>query len=101
MKEQIIPMAWSPLSGGKLIHPVDEKSKRIKAKLTKIAEEMHIHEISQLILAWLLAHPSGIVPVIGSGKIKHVQSVAESTKIKLSREDWFRIYIASTGTELP
>ena len=48
-----------------------------------------------------MAHPSGIIPVIGSGNIKHVKSAISSTEIELSREDWFRIYIAATGQELP
>ncbi|MCB2208914.1 MAG: aldo/keto reductase [Bacteroidetes bacterium] len=101
MKEHIVPMAWSPLAGGKLIHPNDEKSRRIHSKLSEIAEEMEIAEINQLVLAWLFAHPSGIIPILGTGKIEHVQSAVDSTKIKLSREDWFRIYIAATGRELP
>jgi len=101
MKAHILPMAWSPLAGGKLLHPVDEKSRRIHEKLAEIATEYQNSDIEQILLAWLLAHPSGIVPVIGTGKIQHLKSAVASTKIQLSREDWFRIYIAATGMELP
>ncbi|MEE4258764.1 MAG: aldo/keto reductase [Bacteroidales bacterium] len=101
MKEHIIPMAWSPLAGGKLINPMDEKSHRIHKKLNEIAAEKGIDEISELALAWLLAHPAGIVPVIGTGSIQHLKSAIKTTKIHLSREDWFRIYITATGMELP
>lgn len=101
MKEGIIPMAWSPLAGGKLINTIDEKSKQIHLKLAEIAEEMGIVKISQLILAWLNSHPSGIVPIIGTGNIEHAKSATASTEIKLSREDWFRIYISASGKELP
>ena len=101
MKAHILPMAWSPLAGGKLLHPVDEKSRRIHEKLAEIAAEYQNSDIEQILLAWLLAHPSGIVPVIGTGKIQHLKSAVASTKIQLSREDWFRIYIAATNMELP
>ena len=101
MKAHIIPMAWSPLAGGKLLHPADEKSYRIHEKLTEVASEKGTDDISQIALAWLLAHPSCIGPVIGTGKIQHLKSAVESTKIHLSREDWYRIYIAATGMELP
>ncbi len=101
MKEDIMPMSWSPLAGGKLIQPIDEKSRRIHLKLHEISNELGISDISQLILAWLLTHPSGIVPIIGTGKLEHLKSAVGSTEIKLSREDWFRIYIAATGKELP
>ena len=63
--------------------------------------EMGIQNMEQLIIAWLMAHPSGIIPVIGSGKMKHVKSAIVSTEKELSREDWFRIFIAATGQELP
>jgi predicted oxidoreductase len=101
LKDKIVPMAWSPLAGGKLMRPTDNKSTRINAILKSIASELGIQHIGQLILAWLLAHPSGIVPILGSGKIENVKSLISTNGIKLSREDWFRIYIASTGRELP
>lgn len=101
MKENITPMSWSPLAGGKLIQPDDDRSNRIHLKLKEISNELEISDISQLILAWLLAHPSGIVPIIGTGKLEHAQSAVASTEIKLSLEDWFRIYIEATGKELP
>lgn len=101
MKEHIIPMAWSPLAGGKLVNPVDEKSARINEKLIEISNELGINGVEPLILSWLLAHPSGIIPILGTGKIEHLRAAVTSTDINLSREDWFRIYMAATGKELP
>lgn len=100
-KEKIIPMAWSPLAGGKLMQPTDEKSQRVLSVLIEIAAEMGVKEISQLVLAWLLAHPSGIIPIIGTGNIKHLRSAVASAEIQLSREDWYRIFVAASGVELP
>ncbi|MDD3642703.1 MAG: aldo/keto reductase, partial [Candidatus Krumholzibacteria bacterium] len=52
-------------------------------------------------LAWLLAHPAGIVPVIGTGRLERIEQAVESLRIDLSREDWFRVWTASQGRDVP
>lgn len=101
LKNKIHPMAWSPLAGGKLLKPSDEKSIRINKCLIQIAEEMEIESIDKLIYAWLFSHPCGIIPIVGSSKIERIKLAKESIGIKLSTEHWFRIYSASTGVKLP
>lgn len=100
-KEKIKPMAWSPLAGGKLINPQDNKANRIHQVLCEIAEELNINSIEKIILAWLLNHPAGIIPILGTGKIDRLNIAAEAISLKLSLEQWYRIYNASTGVELP
>ncbi len=97
----ISPMAWSPLAGGKIISPVDEKSKRIQKGLFKIQEKYPAFSIDQIALAWLLMHPAGIQPILGSGNVKHLKSALSAQEIQLSLEDWFFLYTCSTGQEVP
>lgn len=100
-QEGIHPMAWSPLAGGKLIHPMDEESRRIHRRLSELADRLQISSIDILIFAWLLRHPVGIIPVIGTGKIERVRQAIKALEIDLSTEDWFRIYEAGLGHPVP
>jgi predicted oxidoreductase len=52
-------------------------------------------------LAWLLNHPSGIIPVLGSGNIDRIKHSVKAAKIKLTREQWFSVWCTSTGADLP
>ena len=101
LKENIHPMGWSPLAGGRLMNPDDEKGKRILDKLKEIAIDLHVSEIEKVIYAWILKHPSKIIPVIGSGKTERLKLAVDSLKLNLSREQWFEILIASQGHPVP
>ena len=101
IKEQIKPMAWSPLSGGELFHPKTEKEIRILKVIEKITQEVGAKNIEQVIYAWLLKHPSQIMPIVGTGKIEHVQAAIDGLHLELSMEQWYEIFNASTGVELP
>lgn len=99
-RKAIKPMAWSPFAGGKLSHASDEKSQRIVATAQQIAQEKGIEAYEKILYAWLLVHPAGIIPVLGTGKIERIKTAIESLDIQLCREDWFRIYVASLGREV-
>jgi predicted oxidoreductase len=53
------------------------------------------------VLAWLLKHPSGIIPVIGTTKPSNIQTTARATEINTDRESWYRILLAARGQKLP
>ena len=100
MTEQIHPMGWSPLAGGLLVNPQDDKSNRIAEKLKKIAEELNT-SVDQLIYAWILYHPVKVIPIVGSGKIDRLKKAVNAQTLSISREQWYQIYNASRGYELP
>lgn len=99
-KYGISPMAWSPLAGGKLFSQNTDQTSRLHKLFSELKDKYNA-EPDQLALAWIISHPSNIFPVIGSGKIERVTSAAESCKISLSKEDWFKIWTASMGHEVP
>lgn len=99
--KKIAPMAWSPLAGGELFNPKTDKGKRVHAVLQNIANDLDNISLDQVILQWLLMHPSRIIPVLGTGKIDRVQSAVKAMQVKLTLEQWFEIYIAAAGQELP
>ncbi len=97
----ISPMAWSPLGGGELFWGNSEKIIRLRNELQKIGEELGGASVDQVALSWLLLHPSKIVPVLGTGNIARIKSAADSLNFNLSRDQWFRIWTASAGVEVP
>jgi predicted oxidoreductase len=101
LEKRIKPMAWCPMARGKLINPTDEKSVRIVKVLKEIAGELNADGIDKIIYSWLFMHPSAIMPINGSGKIDHIRRTAEALELKMSLEQWSRIFTASRGTALP
>jgi len=101
MQHKIKPMAWSPLAGGKLLNPQDDKGKRILKALEEVALELSVKNVDQIVYSWLLNHPANIIPLIGSGKIDRLQNAVDSLSIIMSLAQWFKIYTAATGQELP
>jgi len=51
-------------------------------------------------LAWLLKHPAGIVPILGSGKIERIKAAVKAESIPLSREEWYRVLAKFQGREV-
>jgi predicted oxidoreductase len=101
LKEKLKPMAWSPLAGGRIIVPNEEKEQRIFDSLTEVANELDVDRVDKIIYSWLLKHPTSIIPIIGSGKIERIKYAIEALNIKMSTEQWLKIYIASAGKPLP
>jgi predicted oxidoreductase len=95
------PMAWSPFGGGDLFVPDDPKPKRVRKALEQVAAEFDDASIDQIALAWLLRHPANIIPIIGTGNSERIKSAAGSEEFILSREQWFQIWEASAGHEVP
>lgn len=92
-KDGIVPMAWSPLGGGDLPAALVEE-------LKKWADEFGTTP-QVIALAWLMQHPAGILPVIGTTKEDHLVKSKEALSIKLDRQQWYSIYQASTGVRIP
>ena len=101
LKEKIKPMAWSPVAGGKLISPLDEKGYRVLQALTEVADELNVTPVDKVIYAWLLKHPASVLPVVGSGKIERIKHAVDALNVDMSLEQWYMIFIAAKGKELP
>lgn len=101
MKRRVAPMAWAPLGGGAVLRGRSKQALSVRAALASIGRRTGIRRLEQLALAWLLKHPSRIVPVIGTGDPERIAAAAASTDIELSREDWFAVLAASRGRDVP
>jgi predicted oxidoreductase len=101
LRLKISPMAWSPLDGGKLIAADDRRTQQVRRALAEIGKELNDATIEQVALAWILAHPARIIPVVGTCNKERVLSSAHAAELKLTREQWFFILQASAGAPVP
>ncbi len=88
------PMAWSPLGGGALFQDGEPR-----ATVSKIALQNGVDEAA-VAIAWLLAHPVGILPVMGTNRIDRIAGFSDALKVKMDRETWFELYTAALGHEV-
>jgi len=101
LKEKIKPMAWSPMAGGNILNPSGEKGQRVLNALLEVAGELNDESVDKIIYAWILKHPANILPIVGTGKISRIKNAVEALDIDMTLEQWFKIYIAAKGEELP
>lgn len=106
--EKITPMAWSPLAGGLIGNGAGRllaaqqsyRPERFLPVLDAIAQERGTSRII-IALAWLLRHPSQIVPIIGSVRPQRIAEAVKATELELTREEWYRLLVAARGEPLP
>lgn len=93
--------AWSPLGSGSISADAeDERSRKINAAAEIIARR-HACDISEVLIAWVLAHPSEIKPVLGTSRIDRMKSALSATSLTLEKEEWFMLLRASLGRDVP
>lgn len=100
-KARIRPMAWSCLGGGAIFTGETAQAKRVREELELIRVEVGANSIDEVIYAWVRKLPSKPLPIIGSGKIERVESAISALSIELTREQWYRVWIASKGHGVP
>jgi predicted oxidoreductase len=94
----ICPMAWSPTAGGRLFDREDEAGMRVRKLVEEeLSEKYGGATLDQIAFAWLLAHPSRIVPVLGTNKEARMESAVKGASIELERQDWYALWEAAQG----
>jgi predicted oxidoreductase len=97
----LVPMAWSPLAGGRLFTAADERSQRVRDCLSSLAHKYDVPHVETIAYAWLLMHPSHVVPVLGTGNETRLKAALSAFQISLERDDWFQLLKASVGHDVP
>jgi len=96
--KKITPMAWSPL--GIVFKKDTQQTRRIHKQLGELMDKYNATE-DQLLLAWIMKHPSNIHPVIGTTDKNRIINAIKASEIELELEDWFLILVASQGHKVP
>jgi len=74
--------------------------KPIVAALDSLAQQRGVTR-STVALAWLLKHPSKIVPIIGSTKPESIRAAVKALDFELSRDEWYTLLASARGEKLP
>ena len=107
LEMSITPLAYSPLGSGWLSGRRDPPADappaivRTLAALVEMGPAYGGATPGQLALAWLLAHPAKIIPLVGSNNPAHIQEAAAAASITLSRTDWYNLWTAARGVSVP
>ena len=96
----LTPLAWSPLGGGRLAAPETARDIAVDAALDAFAAPRGIGR-SIAAYSWLMAHPAGIIPIIGSQNPARIAEGAIALTVQWSRQDWYAVLVAARGEKLP
>ena len=89
-------MAWSPLGGGDLMTASNELTHRLDSIATRSGVDR-----AAVATALLLAHPAKITPVLGTNNLDRISAISAAETVQLDRQDWFSLYEAALGSEVP
>ena len=96
--ERRVPaMAWSPLAGGRMLA---EAPAGLRARMDALGAASGT-DWSAVAVAWLLAHPSGILPVMGTNSLGRIATISDALRVPMDRQTWFELYTLATGHEVP
>ncbi len=107
-EKKITPLAWSPLGGGLLADggkdllpgQMDYEPSRVSAVVDWLAHQRKLPK-EVIALAWLLKHPSKMIPIVGSSNPERIRCMAQADAIELSREEWYHLLTAARRDPLP
>ncbi len=101
LERDLAVLAWSPLGGGRLVgQGTDDRGRAVIEALDVVAREQLVDRAA-VALAWIMAHPSRPIPIVGSQTPERIKASADALRVKLSRTQWYAILTASRGVPLP
>lgn len=100
MRLGLTPLAWSPLGGGRLPSPTTARDVAVAAELDRVAGEQGVSR-SVAAYGWLMAHPAGIVPIVGSQSPERIVEATKALAMRWTRADWYAVLVAARGEKLP
>ncbi|WP_242187849.1 aldo/keto reductase [Sphingomonas sp. CARO-RG-8B-R24-01] len=93
-------LAWSPLGGGRIGSPEDDRSKAVSVALDVVAQDAGVSRAAAA-YAWIMAHPARAIPIVGTQNAARIAEIADVYKVRFTRQSWYDVLIASRGERLP
>lgn len=102
MERDMLVLAWSPLGQGRLASP-DAGDAQVQATVQALDVVAHAQGVSRTAAAyaWILAHPSRPVPIVGTQQPQRIREAADALKVSFSRPEWYAVLTAARGEPLP
>jgi aryl-alcohol dehydrogenase-like predicted oxidoreductase len=109
MKHGLGVLAWSPLGQGRLgdgdprpgrMQAEDARVAAVKAALKAQGAKYGVG-IAAAAYAWIMAHPAGIIPIVGTQNPERIAEASDAYKVGWTRAEWYGVLVASLGENLP
>ena len=113
LEKKMNMLCYSPLAGGLLTgnkplpHTFDQgfgdwqeqREQGVVAQVKIVADRYGVTP-GQISLAWLMALPGGVIPLVGTGNPDHIAEGATAADIELARDDWYELTIIGRGRRM-
>jgi predicted oxidoreductase len=96
----LAPMVWSPLAGGRLLRGDDGRASKVRTVLEELGRARSV-SAATMAYAWIRRHPSQPVPITGSGRIEALREAVASLQVRVTSEEWYRVWAASMERDVP
>lgn len=95
--------AWSPLAGGRLAMASGFADPVVRETSTLLRQRAEAHSVTPdaIQLAWLLRHPAGLQPIVGTTDPVRLAACCAADGVQLSREEWYALFTAARGGRVP
>lgn len=100
MGKEMTVLAWSPLGGGRLANPQDDRSRAVANALDAKAAEAGVSRAAAA-YSWIMAHPSRPIPIVGTQTLKRIAEIPDAYTPRWTRAEWYQVLTASMGEPLP
>lgn len=100
MERDLAVLAWSPLGGGRLGTPQDDRARAVAAALDTVANAAGVSRAAAA-YAWIMAHPARPIPIVGTQNAARIAELADAYKVRFTRATWYDVLVASRGEKLP
>lgn len=100
MERDYAVLAWSPLGGGRIGDPRDERSKAVAAALDVKALQTGVGRAA-VAYSWIMAHPARAIPIVGTQTVDRIVEIGDAFKPVWTRREWYDVLVASRGARLP
>jgi len=99
----ILVQAYSVVGKGVRLVPdaTADLADQVTADLVTRLAHRHVVSREAIVVAWLLRHPAGIQPVLGTTTPERLRACCEADAVNLSREEWYALLTAARGAPVP
>lgn len=100
IERDIAVLAWSPLGQGRIAAPTTPREQAVAEALDAVAGEQGVSRTAAA-YAWIMAHPAGVIPIVGSQQVERIAEAADALKVRWTRQAWYSVMVASRQEPLP
>jgi predicted oxidoreductase len=93
-------LAWSPIAGGRLANPQNDRARAVAKLLDCKATEASVDRAAAA-LSWIMTHPSRPIPIVGTQNFGRIATIPDALRLTWSRAEWYQVFEASLGEKLP